>query len=104
MKTDEPKTGPLEQREGAVQVQRTHGGKRTGAGRKPSSPRVGPLATWLEGAGVGTTDFARRIGLSPSGLEKILYNPSHRPRRSTALRIERETGGAVPASVWYPAS
>jgi hypothetical protein len=90
-------------REAKMQIPSGHGGKRTGAGRKTDKPRVGPVAEWLTKTGAHLGDFAREIGLSEQGLNKLIYNPGHKPQRATARRIEEATGGAVPFATWYPA-
>ena len=55
-----------------------------------------PLAVWLESAGIARYRFADRIGVSPSHVT-LLSQGKRGASLRVALKIERETGGAVQA-------
>ena len=57
------------------------------------------LQCWLEAAKISQAELARRVEYDRSNLHRIL-NGSLRPSLQLAARIERETGGVIPAAVW----
>jgi DNA-binding transcriptional regulator YdaS (Cro superfamily) len=57
------------------------------------------LQTLLEGQRKG--DFAKRIGVSSAYLSQLLSG-KRTPSLEVAVKIERETGGAVLAASWVP--
>ncbi|WP_431197557.1 helix-turn-helix transcriptional regulator [Shimia thalassica] len=50
-------------------------------------------------SGVSRTDWAKRLEISKSYMSDLL-NGKRIPSLEVAVRIERATGGAVPASSW----
>ncbi len=67
--------------------------------------RMNPLAKYLNAksaAGQRQADAARVFGISQSYLSEIASGLK-RPSLDTAFRIERKTGGQVPASSWVTA-
>ena len=61
------------------------------------------LVAWLKAAGITVAEFARRCEYDPSNTHKLLKGQI-RPTLEMAFRIERVTGGAVPASAWVEAA
>ncbi len=64
--------------------------------------RMNPLAKYLSAksaTGQRQADAARAFGISQSYLSEIASGQK-RPSLDTAFRIERKTGGEVPASSW----
>lgn len=57
------------------------------------------LAQHLDAAGLSQADFAGRVKCSPSFLNELVKG-SKKPGLDLAVRIERETRGAVPAQSW----
>lgn len=57
------------------------------------------LSEWLERSEVSKADFARELEYDPSNLSKLLRGKA-RPSLKVAVRIERITEGAVPATGW----
>lgn len=53
-----------------------------------------------ECAGQSQTEIAHRLGISQSFLSEILAE-RRRPGDATKMKIERATGGLVPAAVWF---
>lgn len=60
------------------------------------------LKRWIEREKIAPAEFARRIDYDRSNLHNMLKGRVW-PSMATALRIERETGGAVPLSAWAEA-
>lgn len=56
------------------------------------------LSTYLKANGVTQEAFAEQIGVSQAHIAKICG--VKKPSLAVALRIERATDGAVPASSW----
>ena len=61
------------------------------------------LTDWLEKTGTSRAEFSRRCEYDPSNLSKLLGG-TIRPTLEMAFKIERETGGAIPASAWVGAA
>jgi transcriptional regulator with XRE-family HTH domain len=59
----------------------------------------GALPNWLRAQNVSVTEFARSLGLNASSVSRFCSGQA-RPSLDTAMAIERETNGAVPASFW----
>jgi len=59
------------------------------------------LKEFIEGSGLPRSAWAERLGISRSYLY-FLENGHKSPSLALAVRIERETGGAVPATSWVP--
>jgi len=57
------------------------------------------LHDFIERAGITQRQMAERIGCSTSFLSEVLSGRKA-PGVGLALRIERETGGAVPVAAW----
>ena len=57
------------------------------------------LAIFLGQNGLTQEQFAERIGVDQSTISRLLKNKM-RPSLTLAVNIERETGGAIPASAW----
>jgi hypothetical protein len=77
------------------------GGKAKGPGR-PRKPQ-NALGRWLDKAGVKREDFARRLGVTRTHLDRLCRSDSRsrrRPGLDLALQIEALTSGSVPASPW----
>lgn len=55
----------------------------------------------IRSLGLTRSAFARRLGISAPYLTQILTG-AKRPGLELAVAIERETGGAVPATAWIP--
>lgn len=64
-------------------------------------PRMNPLRAYLADAGVTQVRFAEMIGVKQSMVSRLLSGAAL-PSLQTAVKIERKTGGAVPASAWVP--
>ena len=59
------------------------------------------LATHLSDQKISQRAFAVRLGVDPSIVSRLV-NDLMRPSLELAVQIERETGGAVPATSWIP--
>jgi len=59
------------------------------------------LATYIKGAGISQREFADRVGVDYSIVSRLARD-GMRPSLELAVRIERETKGAVPANSWVP--
>jgi len=59
------------------------------------------FAEYLKTTGDSQVSWARRLNVSNSHLCGVLSGKK-KPSLELAVRIERETGGAVPASSWIP--
>lgn len=59
--------------------------------------------SYLKDSGQTIKSFAARIGVSPSYLSEIAGHKKH-PSLRVAVDIERESGGAIPATYWIHAS
>jgi transcriptional regulator with XRE-family HTH domain len=59
------------------------------------------FAHYVTSSGLTQTAWADRIGVSRSYMSNLL-NGKKRPSLEVAVRIERETGGLIPASSWVP--
>lgn len=59
------------------------------------------LRDFLSDNKIARRDFAAQIGVDQSVLSRFC-NDQARPGLETAVRIERATSGAVPASSWIP--
>jgi transcriptional regulator with XRE-family HTH domain len=59
------------------------------------------LATYIKDAGISQREFADRIGVDYSIVSRLARD-GMRPSLDLAVRIERETGGEVPATSWVP--
>ena len=57
------------------------------------------LSEWLDAQAISRAEFARRCEYDPSNLTKLLRG-AVRPSLDVAVRIERVTEGAVPATGW----
>ena len=57
------------------------------------------LARYLAANGIRPADFAERIGRTQSFVSRICRGV-HGVSTATAGRIERETNGAVPMTIW----
>lgn len=60
-----------------------------------------PLAAYCGNAKIRQSELAERIGISPSHLS-LLIARKRQPSLDVAFRIERATGGAVPAASMLP--
>lgn len=60
------------------------------------------LRTWLKDSDITPAEFARRVGYDRSNFHNILKGNIW-PTLELALRIERETDGAVPMRTWAEA-
>lgn len=58
-----------------------------------------PLAIYLRDRNITQAGFAELIGVSQASVSKLLRG-ANQPSLDLAFRIERATGGAVPAGVW----
>lgn len=58
------------------------------------------LRLYLDSTKISQRAFAKAIGIHYSVVSRFL-NGSVKPKLETALRIERETRGRVPASSWF---
>ena len=63
--------------------------------------RVTPLEAVISMSGLSRTDWAKRLNISKSYMSDLL-NGNRVPSLDLAVRIERATDGAVPASSWLP--
>lgn len=61
------------------------------------------FADYIATSGLTQTAWAARIGVSKSYLSHLIRG-NRMPSLQTAVRIERETGGAVPAASWVEGS
>lgn len=59
------------------------------------------LEAYLADHKVRQTDFARSVGVSQATVSKLVSG-AMQPSLDLAVRIERTTGGSVPASSWVP--
>ena len=59
------------------------------------------LASHISSSGESAAHWARRLGISRGYLSEMLAGKKL-PSLTLAVTIERETGGAVPASSWVP--
>jgi transcriptional regulator with XRE-family HTH domain len=59
------------------------------------------LRDFLSENNIARRDFAAQIGVDQSVLSRFC-NDQARPGLETAVRIERATGGIIPASAWIP--
>ncbi len=59
------------------------------------------LKVHLLQSGMKQGDFAANIGIPQSTLSEIIRD-RRKPHGPVAAKIERATGGAVPASSWWP--
>jgi transcriptional regulator with XRE-family HTH domain len=57
------------------------------------------LQAWLKAAKISQAEMARRCEYDRSNFHRVL-NGNLMPSLSLAARIERETGGAIPAAAW----
>lgn len=60
-----------------------------------------PFLDWLQRSGRSRAQVARDIGCSKSYFSQ-LANGQRQPSLALAARIERLSGGAVPAASWIP--
>lgn len=60
------------------------------------------LAAYLEAHRIRQADFAARLGTTQPVISRLARRAAT-PSLDMAFRIERETGGAVPASIWVAA-
>lgn len=60
------------------------------------------LQSWLKAAKIPAAELARRCEYDRSNMHKILKG-ENKPSLALAARIERETGGAIPAADWIAA-
>ena len=58
------------------------------------------LSTYLKDNAISQRAFAAKIGIHHSVLSRFIANKA-RPSLTTALRIQRETGGVVSADSWW---
>jgi predicted transcriptional regulator len=61
------------------------------------------LSDWLHEQGITPVDFAARIGCSHTTVYRLMHG-TRRPGWGLVARIEKETGGAVTANDFSPAS
>jgi transcriptional regulator with XRE-family HTH domain len=61
------------------------------------------LKSWLDASSITQAELARRLEYDKGNMHRIL-NGRLRPTLDLAFRIERETGGAIPASAWAEAA
>lgn len=61
--------------------------------------RMDHLKSYLAAARIKQTDFAAKVGISPSFLSDILHG-NRTPSLATAGRIAEATRGKVPVSAW----
>lgn len=59
------------------------------------------FAEFITTSGETRSAWAARLGISRSYLSDIL-NGNRKPGLELAVRIERATGGEVPAAIWVP--
>lgn len=59
------------------------------------------FAEFIKASGKTRASWATRIGVTASYLSDLL-NGKKTPSLEVAVRIERETDGAVPAASWIP--
>jgi transcriptional regulator with XRE-family HTH domain len=59
------------------------------------------LGQWQRDQALRQTDLAERLDISPA-YTSLLLSGKKTPSGDLAARIERETGGAVPAASWWP--
>jgi transcriptional regulator with XRE-family HTH domain len=59
------------------------------------------LAAYLSDQNTSQKAFAVRLGVDPSIVSRLVKDLM-RPSLELAVKIERETGGAVPATSWIP--
>lgn len=57
------------------------------------------LGNYLKKTQITQADFGRQIGLTQSAISRLVAGDAL-PSIKTAVDIERETGGEVPASSW----
>ena len=57
------------------------------------------LKSWLEAAQIKPAEMARRVEYDKGNFHRFL-NGGRQPSLNLAARIERETGGIIPASDW----
>jgi len=57
------------------------------------------LESWLTAAKIPAAELARRCDYDRSNLHRVLKGKAP-PSLNLAARIERETGGAIPAAAW----
>lgn len=62
---------------------------------------MSPLASHLSDQKISQKAFAVRLGVDASIVSRLVNN-GMRPSLELAVQIERETGGAVPATSWIP--
>ena len=59
------------------------------------------LDQFLQDNGLRQASFAERVGATQATISKLVRDET-RPSLELAVRIERETKGAVPANSWVP--
>lgn len=59
------------------------------------------LATYLYERRIRQADFANKLRIAQATVSRLVRG-STRPSLELAVQIERETGGAVPATSWIP--
>jgi len=57
------------------------------------------LSSWIVAAGITNAEMARRCEYDRSNFHRVLKGEVA-PSLNLAARIERETGGAIPAAAW----
>jgi len=62
------------------------------------------LRDYLKSREIKPGRFARSINYDRGNFHRLLNNPDAKPSLDLAAAIERETGGAVPASAWAQAA
>lgn len=60
---------------------------------------MNPLAQYLSRKKIRQTDFAQAVGVTQAMVSRLANGAAH-PSPEVALRIEKETHGAVPFHVW----
>ena len=60
---------------------------------------MNPLVRYLDDTGQSQTQFAARLGFPLSNVNGW-FKGHRRPSLEAALRMEKATGGAIPAGAW----
>jgi DNA-binding XRE family transcriptional regulator len=77
---------------------KVHGGKRTGAGRKPKR-ELTSFGQWVESSQMAKKDVAEKLSISLVALYALISGKS-KPSLDTAIKIATLTDGKFPVESW----
>lgn len=86
----------------AIRTERPAHNKTVGGMRRAVSGGATPLAQVLGETGLSQKQFGDLVGVNQATISKFAKAKA-RPGLALALKIERETNGAVPVSCWFEA-